>query len=312
MNKEILEHAFGRRFRNAKENWKASCPFHDEKSPSFFVSQESYLCNCFGCGRSGRLEDLVAETRSITVKEARELLEIDIHDVLGRQKRVNSRVISSKIPESWLAPYIKGAHPYILNRGLNEETLKSVDARYDRSLKRQVFPHRNRDGVLIGAAGRTVCEADPKWYFYWSYDKGQATYMPLLQQTGIQQGLCIPPSPVHSSYLIVVEGIFDALWFYQNGYSNVAATLGTKVTMHQVREIKSLTQHVYLAMDNDSSGVEASERLYHKLKRTHDVSLVEYPDGYKDPVGIPRDELDCMLNQALNPLQWKLKYKTNL
>ncbi len=40
-------------FRKAGREFKACCPFHDEKTPSFTVSQVKQFYHCFGCGANG-------------------------------------------------------------------------------------------------------------------------------------------------------------------------------------------------------------------------------------------------------------------
>ncbi len=51
-------------------NLKACCPFHDEKSASFFVSQEKNLFKCFGCGVSGDAFKFLQEFKKISFTEA--------------------------------------------------------------------------------------------------------------------------------------------------------------------------------------------------------------------------------------------------
>ena len=41
-------------------NYKALCPFHNEKTPSFLVNQEKNTFNCFGCGKSGDIFNALA------------------------------------------------------------------------------------------------------------------------------------------------------------------------------------------------------------------------------------------------------------
>ncbi|OPG31589.1 hypothetical protein BGL55_01650 [Helicobacter pylori] len=51
-------------------NLKACCPFHDERSASFFISQEKNLFKCFGCGVSGDAFKFLQEFKKISFTEA--------------------------------------------------------------------------------------------------------------------------------------------------------------------------------------------------------------------------------------------------
>lgn len=55
-------------------NWKGLCPFHSEKSPSFFVSEEMQRYRCFGCGRTGDVFTFLQDYEGMTFYEALETL----------------------------------------------------------------------------------------------------------------------------------------------------------------------------------------------------------------------------------------------
>ena len=50
------------------------CPFHEEKTPSFSVSQEKGVYHCFGCGKSGNMFTFVMDTENVTFFDAVKLL----------------------------------------------------------------------------------------------------------------------------------------------------------------------------------------------------------------------------------------------
>jgi len=62
------------RLTKAGSNWKALCPFHNEKTPSFMVSEEHRSFHCFGCGKSGDIFTFVMEMEGIGFREALEQL----------------------------------------------------------------------------------------------------------------------------------------------------------------------------------------------------------------------------------------------
>ena len=55
-------------------NFKACCPFHNEKTPSFMVSKEKQIWHCFGCDRGGDIISFVQEYEGIDFKEALKIL----------------------------------------------------------------------------------------------------------------------------------------------------------------------------------------------------------------------------------------------
>ncbi|MBD3300665.1 MAG: DNA primase [Candidatus Moranbacteria bacterium] len=62
------------RLNKAGANHKALCPFHNEKTPSFMVSEEKQIFHCFGCGKGGDIFTFVQEIEGLNFREALELL----------------------------------------------------------------------------------------------------------------------------------------------------------------------------------------------------------------------------------------------
>lgn len=74
------------KLKKAGRNFKALCPFHSEKTPSFYVSPERGMFKCFGCGKSGSVIDFVMEHDHVDFIEALEVLADKIGMKLTRLK----------------------------------------------------------------------------------------------------------------------------------------------------------------------------------------------------------------------------------
>ncbi len=70
---DVVQSAVGKLTR-AGRNWKACCPFHNEKSPSFNVDPEAQFFKCFGCGKGGDVFTFVMLMERVEFPEALKIL----------------------------------------------------------------------------------------------------------------------------------------------------------------------------------------------------------------------------------------------
>ena len=132
-----LPSLIGRRAKLARSgrNWKACCPFHNEKSPSFYIYDDHY--HCFGCGAHGDAVSFVMQSEGAGFMEAverlaseagldvpkptpeaaqRERTARDLHSVMASAEAAFSRRLH--LPEG------RPALDYLLKRGLTPETIR--------------------------------------------------------------------------------------------------------------------------------------------------------------------------------------------
>lgn len=82
--------------KKAGSNYKANCPFHDEKTPSFVISPSKGIYKCFGCGKAGNSISFVMEHESLSYAEALRYLakkyniEIEETEQTAEQKQIQS------------------------------------------------------------------------------------------------------------------------------------------------------------------------------------------------------------------------------
>ena len=116
-------------------NYKANCPFHNEKTPSFVVSPERQVWHCFGCARGGDHFSFVQEIEGVDFPEALRILarragiELEQFDRSFQNTKTRLLTISELAAkffqkQLWESGSGQKALLYLKNRGLKEETIK--------------------------------------------------------------------------------------------------------------------------------------------------------------------------------------------
>jgi len=129
--------------KRSGRNFKASCPFHKEKTPSFMVSDDKGIYHCFGCGEGGDVFNFVmkfdgvgfsdavrylASKAGIEVEEERDPEARSREEEASRRRRLLMRVneLAREHFQATLADPKrgKGARDYLQSRGITEEIFK--------------------------------------------------------------------------------------------------------------------------------------------------------------------------------------------
>ena len=118
-------------------NFKGLCPFHSEKTPSFFVSPEMGIYRCFGCGKGGDVISFLEEFEGMEFVEALEFLaervgvKLERRKGEGRERNVKDRLmeinhLAGEFYHFLLTEHKVGeeARIYLKKRGVSSEAIK--------------------------------------------------------------------------------------------------------------------------------------------------------------------------------------------
>jgi len=308
--------------KRAGSNFKGNCPFHNEKTPSFVVSETKQIFTCFGCGATGDVIEFVRRYYNLEFMAAVEKLAaeygIEIKDKDSFKSSENKDLyyqINREAAAFFFRALYKGHNPgyeYMRRRGIDAETLKAFGIGYADDKWTSLKDHLNSKGYddkTLFTLG-LVSEKEGRYY-----DKFRDRVMfPIMNTSGkvigfggriIGKGepkyLNSPESPVFlkknnlyglnftrqevskENCAILVEGYMDVVSLYQAGVHNVSASLGTALTENQAKLLKRYTSNIVLSYDADSAGQAAALRGIDILhKENCRVKVLHVSDG-KDP-----------------------------
>lgn len=285
--------------KKSGSNFSGLCPFHTEKTPSFVVNPAKQFFHCFGCAAGGDVFHFLSKVEQITFPEAvrriAEKVGITIPSFKSAEKKTDGTTsepeliyqMNEKAAERFHHNLIerKEAEPargYLKERGISEATIQTFQIGYalpvwddvakhlpcpvmllekgglikrgehgthDTFRDRIMLPIKTAQGRIVGFGGRVLSDVMPK-YLNTSetpvFTKGQHLF-----------GLNLSRG---KTALIIVEGYFDLISLFQNGISNVVATMGTAITSDHIQSIRRYSKKVFLALDPDRAGVAAMVR----------------------------------------------------
>ena len=152
--------------RRSGANYKGLCPFHNERTPSFFVSPSRGICHCFSCGRGGTPINFIMEHEQMTYVEALRWLarkyniEIKERELTDKERQEQSERDSMFIVNEWAADYFKqilleseGGNSiglqYFRSRGFRDDIISKFHLGYDVQDRHQLARQAQAKGYQL-------------------------------------------------------------------------------------------------------------------------------------------------------------------
>ena len=284
--------------KKSGSNYSACCPFHNEKTPSFTVSQTKQFYHCFGCSANGNAISFLMEYEGMHFVDAIEALAESVgmdvpRDQQAAQVRDDTKPLYTLI-ESVAAYYQSElrkspvAIEYLKKRGLSGDTAKRfaigfVPDGWDGLQKS--FPQEEaalvKTGMLIQAdAGKRPYQRfrnrimfpirDKRGRFIGFggrvLDNQEPKYLnspetPLFHKGNELYGLFeARKSAQDAAMAIVVEGYMDVVALAQHGIDNAVATLGTAANQQHSEILFRTVPNIVFCFDGDRAGRAAAWR----------------------------------------------------
>jgi DNA primase len=297
---DIVE-VVGRRtqLKKAGREFKACCPFHDEKTPSFTVSPGKGFYHCFGCGAHGTAIGFLMEFDHMSFVEAIESLAgsmgvevprsesdqpakrfdelFSLMDTVARHwqsclkespeaiEYLKKRRIDGSTAKRYSIGYSPDGWSNVLDKfGQSEEAIERLQTT-GLIITKDNGKHydRFRDRLMFpirDARGRTIGFGGR------TMGDGEPKYLnspeTVLFHKGRElYGLYETRQAIrHIERLVVVEGYMDAVALARNGIDFAVATLGTATTSEHLNRLFRLTENAYFSFDGDRAGRKAAWR----------------------------------------------------
>ncbi|MGC9365538.1 MAG: DNA primase [bacterium] len=296
--------------------FKALCPFHQEKTPSFTISPTKNLYYCFGCGAGGNLINFIMEMEKLDFNQALEFLAKKAGiEITGRKYQTWDKLykIMDQTADYYHRLLVKGYAPqysqYLEKRGIDQQMIKTFKLgaaikkvvpkfkekktdladleqagliikkprqTVERFYDRLIFPIFDVKGRIIALGGRSLKENTTKYV--------NSPQTPIYSKNRTLYGLNIAKKHLDKTRKVyLVEGYLDLITMHQYGYPNTVASLGTSLTSNQATLLSRFTDQVIIGYDNDAAGIRATQRAISILLKLGMEILILNLGEYKDP-----------------------------
>lgn len=317
-------------------NYRTNCPFHPDRTPSFYVSPSKQIFKCFGCGVGGDAIKFVALYENMSYLEAALELAKKYGKPLNLQnisKNEKILIALDRVADFYMESLHKNeeALEYLRSRGISANTVKRFGLGFSPStealvkllssenlledylktknlikvsennykdlfLRRVIVPIRSPSGRVIGFGGRRIKEDSSPKYI-------NSPESEVFKKRKNLFGLFEARDYIkEEGFAVLVEGYFDVLKLFSEGIKNAVAPLGTALTQEQADLLSKYTKKVYLLFDGDSAGQNAMSRAIPLLLKAglevYPVYLPQGhdPDSFIDAFGVK--ELKNLINNS--------------
>ena len=307
--------------QKAGSNFKAPCPFHNEKTPSFMVNPERQMYKCFGCGEGGDVLAFVMKMENLNFPEALEMLadragvtlerkrktpqehkqEVDLKTAVYKINMTSALVWHKILSEHKLA---MGARDYLKKRKITDKIIEEFKIGYapkDRILE-TFLRKRGYNSSQLQSAGSPERFFDRIMFPIFDTlgnvvgftgrtlsDEIQPKYLNtpeslVFHKSRILYGLNLAKEEIkEKKSVIVLEGQMDVVLSHVAGVKNVVASSGTALTAKHLEILSRYAPKIALCFDTDKAGVTAQEKaIMIGLENDITTDVILMPEGYKD------------------------------
>lgn len=280
-------------------NYKACCPFHEEKSPSFVVSPQKQIYHCFGCSAGGNAISFLMNYEHLTFIEALNILAKRLGILLPE----SDAVITKPKPDDHLYQAMNAANTYyqqqlnssviaknyLTKRGLTAQIIERFQLGYapnqwdalSLQLKKQcstkslveagLVTEKNTSQVFDRFRHRIMFPIRNRQGKCIAFggrilESGEPKYLnspetPLFHKSNELYGLYeLLQLDKHPEYIIIVEGYMDVIALHQHGITQAVGTLGTATTVQHIQILTRYTNKLIFCFDGDRAGQKAAAK----------------------------------------------------
>ena len=286
--------------KKAGKSFKANCPFHQEKTPSFIINPQTGLWYCFGCGEGGNAFQFIMKMEKLEFPQALEMLakragvnlprSAQEKKVMGEKERLLSLLESATV---FYRKTLLGDHlalEYLKKREITPQTTEKFrlgvtasgrDSLYKYLLSQEFTKEEiiKSSLVLVLSNGEIVDYLKNRLIFPISdyrgnvvgfggrlTGEGEPKYLNtqenyFFKKGNLLYGMSLARNPIaKQDWALVVEGYMDVLALSQAGFDNVVASMGTSLTLAQATLLRRFCSKCLLAFDADKAGQAATLR----------------------------------------------------
>lgn len=298
------------------------CPFHNEKTPSFTVYENTQSFYCFGCGAGGdsvsfmrKIENLdyIDAVKVLAQRAGMQMPDEGYDDSLSKKRRTIlqiNRETARFYHNYMMSEQGKVGLQYFLNRGLSQKTIRHFGLGYAPNKWDELFKHLKSKGYDVSdilTAG-VVRKGEKGYYDYFRnrvmtpiidvrgnfiafggrvLDDSKPKYINtsdtlVYKKTNEVFGLNYAKDSGKDS-LILCEGYMDVIAMHQAGFTNAVAGCGTALTNEQVRLLSRYAKEIILVYDNDEAGQKALNKAISLFDQVDVKISIPTLSGGKDP-----------------------------
>lgn len=299
------------RLKHSAGKFLGLCPFHSEKTPSFYVDPSKNLYHCFGCQEGGDIFDFHMKFFKTDKKQALK----DLAALAGVSLELGKKITKTRLDQvndffKVELDNMKEAKDFLKTRKITQESIKKFNLGYldyantmqflsenkldlevfgfkENTWKmfagRIIFPIYNRFGQVCSFAGRILPSASS------SADYTRAKYLNGPASKYFHKSKILYGMNFTKKYekLYIVEGYFDVIFMYQSKLQAVAP-MGTSFTPDHLEVALSCSSDLVVAMDGDAAGRKSALKIAYKVfemlqkgewNQDNSIVFIEFPEG---------------------------------